>query len=193
MLEDGTVVARARALPPVRVGAIVAIAVAAAFVTWLVMRPGSDTKPVAQVAPVRATPQLVSPARLRTLAATLGYPLYWAGGRAGMRYELTEAGGGRTYIRYLPANVRAGDPRARFLAVGTYAERDAFAQTEAAGERPGAVTLELPLGGIGVYDPKRPTSVYFAYPDSNVQVEVYAANGRFARRLVVARQVVPIR
>jgi hypothetical protein len=193
MLEDGTVVSRTRALPPVRVGTIVAIAVAAAFVTWLVMRSGSNTKPVVQVASVRATPQLVSPARLRALAATLGYPLYWAGSRVGRRYELTEAGGGRTYIRYLPATVKAGDPRPRFLAVGTYADGEAFAKTEAAGKRPGAVTLELQFGGIAVYDAKRPTNVYFAYPDSIVQVEVYAPNSRVARRLVVARQVVPIR
>ena len=193
MLEDGTAVARTRALPRVRVGAIVAIGVAAALVTWLVMRSGSNTKPEAQAAPVRAMPQLVSPTRLRALAATLGYPLYWAGGQSGMRYELTEAGGGRTYIRYLPANVRAGDPRARFLAVGTYAVRDAYAQTQAAGERPGAVTLRLPLAGVAVYNPKRPTSVYFAYPDSKVQVEVYAPSSTQARRLATSGAVKPIR
>jgi hypothetical protein len=193
VLDDGTVVAKTRPLPPVRFGAIVAIALAAAFVAWLLVRPGSDSEPVSQVAPVRGRPHLVSAARLRALAATLAQPLYWAGGRAGTRYELTQAGGGRTYIRYLPANVAAGDPRARFLAIGTYAEPDAFAQTRAAGKRPGTVTLALAGGGIAVYAPKRPTSVYFAYPSSNVQVEVYDPSARIARRLVLARQVVPIR
>ncbi|MDQ2967260.1 MAG: hypothetical protein M3R37_02945 [Actinomycetota bacterium] len=192
MLEDSTVVAGERALPRLRVGAIVALALAAAFVAWLVTRPGPDIKPVAQIAPVRGAPRLVSAARLRALAATLGHPLYWAGGRAGMRYELTEAGGSRTYIRYLPASVKAGDTRARFLAIGTYAEHDALTQTQAAGARPGAVRLELGGGGIAVYDPKRPTSVYFAYPASNVQVEVYDPSARIARLLILTRQVVPI-
>jgi hypothetical protein len=204
MLED-TAAAGRQTLPSLRVGAVVATAIAAAFVTWLVMRHESNTKPVAQApareapqlasptAPVRVAPQLVSTAQLHALAAKLDHPLYWAGGRLGVQYELTDAGSGRTYIRYLPANVTAGDPRARFLAVGTYAEPGAFANIEAAGKRPGAVTINLPLGGIAVYDAKRPTSVYFANPDSNVQVEVYAPNARLARRLVVAGQVVPIK
>lgn len=193
MLEDGAVATGMRALPRMRVGAAVAIALAAGFVTWLVLRPGPDRQPVSQVAPAPAVPRLVPAARLRAHAAALGHPLYWAGRRAGLRYELTEAGGGRTYIRYLPLNVAAGDRRARFLAIGTYARQDAFSQTEAAGRRSGVVTLELSGGGIAVYDRKRPTSVYFAYPGSHVQVEVYDPSARLARQLVLARRVVPIK
>jgi hypothetical protein len=192
MLEDSPILARTRALPRVRVGAIVAIALAAGFVTWLVMRPGSDGKALSQTALVRATPQIVPPARLRALVATLGHPLYWAGARAGLRYELTQAAAGNTYIRYLPPDVQVGDRRPRFLAIGTYPEQDAFAQTKAAGKRAGAVTLKLPGKGIAVYDRARPTSVYLAYPDSNVQVEVYDPTARTARLLVLAGQVVPI-
>jgi hypothetical protein len=191
MLE-ATVVARTRAIRRARVGAVVALALAAAFVTWMVLRPSGNTEPLAKMADRSPAAKLVSPARLRSLASTLAYPLYWAGPRAGTRYELTQADG-RTYIRYLPRGVASGDPRAGFLAIGSYAAPNAFAQTRAAGTQPGAVMLALPGGGVAVYSAKRPTSVYFAYRGSDVQVEVYHPDGNAARQLVLARQVVPIR
>src|SRR5256714_3241040 len=183
MLEGSTVFARTRALRGARIGSVVAVALAAAFIAWLFIRHRTNSEPPTQIAEGTAVPQVVSPARLRAIAATTSYPLYWAAGRSGLRYELTEAGS-RTYIRYLPANVAPGDPRPRFLTIGTYAARNAFAQTRRAGKRPAAVTLPLGGGGIAVYSAKSPTSVYFAYPGSGVQVEVYDPNARTALRLV---------
>jgi len=191
MLEDSVVDTRTSAPAHVRVGAIVAIALAAGFITWLALRSGSDGKSVSPPAP--AVPEIVAPARLRALAATLGHPLYWAGPQAGMRYELTQASGDRIFIRYLPTGAHVGDRRPRFLAIGTYGQQGAFTQIRAASKRPGAVTVRLTGGGLAVYDRARPTSIYFGYPDSDVQVEVYDPSARTARRLVLAGQVVPIR
>jgi hypothetical protein len=190
MLDGSSVVARTRALRGVRFGSLVAIALAAAFVSWLLVRHNSDAEPSANVAP--AAPRLVSETRLRALAATLSYPVFWAAPQRGLRYELTQAGD-RAYLRYLPAHVAAGDRRPRFLAIGTYRDPKAFAQTRTAGRRPGAVTLSLGGGGIAVYSRERPTSIYFSYPGSGVQVEVYDPNAAVARRLVLAHRVVPIR
>jgi hypothetical protein len=192
MLDDTFVATRSR-LPRFRIGAVIAIALAAGFVTWLVFRPGTDGKPASPATSAAAVPEIVAPARLRSLAAALGHPLYWAGARPGMRYELTQAAGGRTFIRYLPAGVKVGDRRPGFLAIGTYLEQGAFAQTRAAGQRPGGVTARLTGGGLAVYNRGRPTSVYFAYPGSDLQVEVYDPSSRVARRLVLAGQVVPIK
>jgi len=180
-------------LPRFRTGAVVAIALAAGFVAWLVLRPGSNAKPLPQATPAHASPKIVAPGRLRALASTLGYPLYWVGKRAATRYELTRTAGGNTFIRYLPPQARAGDGRPAFLAIGTYPVRDPYGQIDAAARRPGAVSLRLPLGGVAVYDRATPTSVYFAYPGSKVQVEVYDPSGRTARRLVLTGQVVPIK
>lgn len=110
-----------------------------------------------------------------------------------MRYELTRTTAGNTFIRYLPSNARAGDRRALFLAIGTYRVRNPFAQIQAAARRSGAVTMSLAGGGLAVYDPAKPTSVYFAYPASKVQVEVYDPNPRTARHLVLGSQAVPIK
>jgi hypothetical protein len=110
-----------------------------------------------------------------------------------MGYELTRTAAGNIFIRYLPPNARPGDPRPAFLAIGTYPVPDAFARTRTAGKRTGAVAVGLKGGGIAVYDSARPTSVYFAYPDSKVQVEVFDPNGRTARNLVVYGRIVPIK
>jgi hypothetical protein len=192
MLGDTFIAARSR-LPHLRVGAITAVALAAGFITWLLLHSGTVGKPVSSSASSSAVPEIVAPARLRALAATLGHPLYWAGANPGLRYELTEAAGGNIFIRYLPAGVKVGDRRPGFLTIGTYPERGAFARTRAAGKRPGAVTMNLSGAGIAVYDGARPTSVYFAYPGAAVQVEVYDPSARAASRLVLGGRVVPIK
>ncbi len=53
--------------------------------------------------------------------------------------------------------------------------------------------LKVANGGVGFVDDKRPTSVYVAYPNVDVEVEVYdPAPGR-ARRLVTAGQIRHVR
>lgn len=193
MLGEGSVATRANSLPQVRLGALVAIALAAGFVTWLLLRPDSREKAATATPAARLVPQLVLPAGLRAVADRLGYPLYWAGAQSGARYELTRVASGRTFVRYLTAGAKPGDPRPAFLAVGTYALDDAFAAIKEAGRRPGTITVKLAGGGMAVYDRGRPTSVYFAYPSSKVQVEVYDPSARQARSLVLSGRVVPIR
>lgn len=192
MLGDTSIAARTR-VPHLRLGAIVAVALAAGSITWLVLRSDTGHTPVPPTASAVAVPEIVAPARLRALAATLGHSVYWVGTKPGMQYELTRAAGGRIFIRYLPLGVKVGDRRAAFLTIGTYPQQGAFAQITAAGRRPGAVTAKLTRAGIAVYDAARPTSVYFAYPGSPVQVEVYDPSSRIADRLVLGGQVVPIK
>jgi hypothetical protein len=177
----------------VRLGALVAIALAAGLVTWLLLRPDSGERPAKATPAARLVPRLVLPAQLRAVAARLRYPLYWAGTQKGTRYELTRVAGGRTFVRYLTAGANAGDPRPAFLAIGTYALDNAFGAIKAAGRRPGAITVKLAGGGMAVYDRGKPTSIYFAYPGSKVQVEVYDPSARLARSLVLLGWVVPIR
>jgi hypothetical protein len=185
-------VAARRITPRVRLGAIAALALAAAFGVWHVTRPSSQPSAEQTVAPTPARgARTVSIANLLSVAAKDSYPVYWAGSRPRMRYELTEASGGRVYIRYLPAHVRAGDPRAR-LTIGTYPVQDAYAQVQAAARRPGAVVFHLTGGTIAVYNKSRPTNVYLATPGSPVQVEVYHPTPNTARKLVLEKQIVPV-
>jgi hypothetical protein len=51
----------------------------------------------------------------------------------------------------------------------------------------------LPLkGGVAFYNRARPTSVYFAYAGSDVQVETYDPSASVARQLVESGAIKPV-
>ena len=131
----------------------VAVAVAASVVAWLALRGTSHATPV--IAP-NSGPALVSQAQLEGLAGSLDHPIYWAGPKKGYSYELTRLTGDRTYVRYLPTGVRAGDPRASYLVVGTYAQPGSFANLKRASKQKGSVSLGIPGDGLAIFSPAKP-------------------------------------
>lgn len=142
---------------------------------------------------VRPVSERVSAAELRALPAEVGHPVYWAGPDPKSTYELTRTKDGRVYLRYLPAGVRVGDSRASFLTVGTYPQRNAFTQLKATAAKLQATPIELPGGGLAYLDTSRPTSAYIAYPDGDLQVEVYTPDAARTERLLTSRRIVPVR
>ena len=179
---------RRKHLPLVLLG--VAIAAAATVVVILLVQSGSHASalPASNSGPV-----LVSQAQLERLAAATAHPLYWAGPKNGYSYELTMVRGGRVYVRYLPKGVKAGDPRPRFLVVGTYEQAGSFAYLKHAAKAKGSLSLGIDTGGVAVFSSASPTSVYFTYPGAKYQVEVYDPSADTARRLVLAGKITPIR
>jgi hypothetical protein len=167
---------------------VTAVALAVAFVAWLVLHDGDGSSE-----PKRTESAAVSVVELRSLAASLDRPVYWAGARPGFRYELTKTTQGQIYIRYLPPGVRVGDARPAFLTVGSYPQANAFARLQAAAHARGAVTVPIAGSGLAFYNKRRPTSVYFTYPGANYQVEVYDRSPARARSLVASGKIVPIR
>jgi hypothetical protein len=170
-----------------RLSALIALGLAAFFVGWLVMNRSDDA------APATGGATATSESELRSFAESAPHPVYWAGPKDGFTYELTQTTDGRVYVRYLPEGTDAGDPRARFLTVGTYPRAGAFAELKRAAGADGAVSLKLERGGLAVFSESRPTSVYFGYPDARYQVEVFHPSPTEARRLALAGQVVPVR
>lgn len=177
------------ATPQLRLGALLAIGLAAFLVGWLVMSRGGDDPLPAQGGGAAAT----SEEELRAFAASSSHPVYWAGPKRDFTYELTRTSDGRVYVRYLPEGTEVGDPRARFLTVGTYPRAGAFAELRRAARANGAVSVNLSRGGLAVFSEARPTSVYLGYPGAKYQVEVYHPSPDEARRLALAGQVVPVR
>jgi hypothetical protein len=177
-------------LPPVRVGAVVAIAALVGIGTWLLVRGGDNPKPAAVELPrngaVRAPLAL-----LTTLASSSSTPIYWAGPRSGERYELTKSTDGRVFIRYLPSGAPIGSDQP-YLTVGTYPVSDAFAVTSRLAGRSGMVKVATGGGGVAFYDEQKPTNVFLAYPHSNVQVEVYSPVAHEAQLLVGSSGVVRV-
>lgn len=172
-----------------RLGALVALGLAAFFVGWLVLNGGGGETTPTPTAAATAT----SESDLRSFAGSVSHPVYWAGPKDGYTYELTRTTDGRVYVRYLPEGTQIGDPRSRFLTVGTYPRAGAFAELQRAGRADGAMSLKLERGGLAVFSERRPTSVYLGYPDARYQVEVYHPSPTEARRLALSGQVVPVR
>jgi hypothetical protein len=188
---------------PIRIGAVVALALAVAFVVWLLVR-GNDnssssprtstvqTRPTATTPKVRETVKAATPQTLRALARASGHPIYWAGAKQRVRYELTRTTDGRVYIRYLPKGVPIGDRHAAYLIVATYPVQDAYKAVRTAAKESGAVTFHLPRGGLAVYNQSASKNVYFTYPGSKFQVEVFDPSPGRARKLVASGAIRPI-
>jgi hypothetical protein len=134
VVADGTTAGRTRQAP-IRIGAVVALALAIAFVIWLLVR-GNDNSPTTSKT-TTPTPGKTTPApretiraattqSLRALARAAGHPIYWAGPQAKVKYELTQVTDGRIYIRYLPKDAKIGDRRAAYLIVATYPVPNAY-------------------------------------------------------------------
>ncbi len=135
--------------------------------------------------------EVVSVESLRSTAAEQETPLYWAGPPEGSELELSQPSFDRTYVRYLTGGAEAGDQRP-FLTVGSYLLPDPVAALRAQGEQPDGVLVSAPGGGIVYFSKERPESVYLAYPDTGVEVEVYAPNFQQALQLVTSGRIVPV-
>lgn len=185
--------------PTVRLGAIVALAVAAGLVVWVLVGRSDNSSessepsvtatipaatPTAPAPPQAASqPSIQTVAQLHAVAAASAVPLYWAGPRAGTRLEFSQVPGVTSFVRYLPTGTPAGDLQPH-LTIATYARPNGFAEIRAASKTPKAKTIDLAGGGLAVYDPSVPTNVHLAYPKDQYQVEVFSPEAGVALRLV---------
>ena len=124
--------------PDVRVGAVVAVAIAIAFVVWLLVR-GGDSNNAASPATTgqAAGPEATTADKLRALSVELGHPVYWAGAVPDRTYELTRTSDNRIFIRYLPKGVPVGIRQAAFTIVGTYPVDNAYKVLQGLAKNPG--------------------------------------------------------
>ena len=98
--------------PRVRLGAVIAIAIAGSFVLWAAIGGcGDGGSSVAPTGSQGTEPVALSASGLSTLTAELPDPVYWVGMQAERMYELSQTADGKRYVRYLPPGVKAGDSR----------------------------------------------------------------------------------
>ena len=177
--------------PRVRLGAVLAVALGAALAAWILLEGGRTENSQAPAAPSAIGPRASTPDGLSAIAALRRSPVYWAGPRGGVVYEVTETTDGYVFVRYLPRGAEVGTPR-HLLTVATYPRGDAYGDVQAAARRPGAVAVTLGGGGLAVYDERKPTSVYVAYPGAHEQVEIYDPAASEALRLAQSELVTPV-
>jgi hypothetical protein len=167
-----------------RLGALVAIAVAAGLVAWLALRDNGSSSGT----PLNSTATAMTPAALARLARSLGHPIFWLGQKRGVTYEVTRTGNGTVYVRYLPTGVGVGSSKP-YLTVATYPFPGAYAALRAPARGKAAVTARVAHGGLALLDNGYPESVHVAYPGVDYQVEVYHPTPARAMQLVAAGQL----
>jgi hypothetical protein len=183
-----------------RPGVVIAVIVVIVVVLWLILRGGSDdgTNKAATTATTPAPPPvagvpatLMDAPTLRKFAAAQTHPVYWVGPRSGRSYEATRTTDNSIYVRYLPKGAKAGDSRAAFLTIGSYANANPLQTVRDAVAKRGGTSITLPNGAQGV-TLLAPSSVYMAFPGATSLVEVWDPDP--ARALALARKgaVVPI-
>jgi hypothetical protein len=175
-------VAKKQATLGIALGAVVVIALALVLVLS-----GEDNSPGSSDGA-----EVLSAEELREAVSGPGTPVYWAGEQAGTEIELSQPEAGRTYVRYLTGDAKAGDPRPIFLTVGTYDRPHPVQELRRQSKSEGAVLGEAPGGAVVYYDRRRPQSVYLAYPGVEAQIEVYDPDVKQALRLVNSGQIVAV-
>jgi hypothetical protein len=138
-----------------------------------------------------AKPKAATLAELRSIARSLGHPLYWAGPKKGYTYELNRNPNGTVFIRYLPPGVRVGASR-KYQSVATYPFPGALAGIQRTAREKNQRTIKLAGGGLVVFNPTVPTNVHLAFPGSDYQIEVFDPAGE-AKRIVSAGRIIAIR
>jgi hypothetical protein len=126
--------------------------------------------------------------QLRTLAASVGHPVFWLGPRDGYTYELTRTSNGSIYVRYLPSGEDVGTKKT-YLTVATYPFSGAFPAIQKVAKQKGITSLKLAHGGIAETSKADPSSVHAAYPGVDYQVEVYDPTPGTATGLVTTGQL----
>lgn len=177
-----------------RAGAVVAVLVAVGVVVWaIVAGVGGGDGGSASPTPTGSgtSPVALSASGLGTLTAVLPDAVYWVGPRRTSKYEFSRTVDGKTYVRYLPEGVKAGDAQP-LLTVGTYPMVDAFSSMQSMSRQGGSVAIEVPGGAVAFSPGGSETNAYVAFPDTDFQVEVYDPTPGRARRLVEQGAVEPV-
>lgn len=141
---------------------------------------------------LESSPHFVTASDLAALEETLGHPIYWAGERPPDQLELKQEVDGSVFLRYLPPGTEAGDPQVTFLTVGTYPVADAQAALRRVATEASTSIERLTGGAVVLPNPASEGSVYLAYPDSDLEIEVYDPTPGRALRLIRTGAIRPV-
>jgi hypothetical protein len=144
----------------------------------------------------RADEKLValSAEELQEAVANLGQTIYWAGPEENAKYTIENFGEASTFVRYLPDGKGLEDTREIYLVVATYFVNNAYEAIRAAGEEQDSVGLISPDGAAIYYSKRSPNNVYMAFPNQNIQIEIFDPTpGRAIVLATTDDAIVPVR
>jgi hypothetical protein len=176
-----------------RVSAVVAVVLAVGLLVWLLVQGGnggSSTTTTEEESAAAKTVKVVPESELLKAMKGVGYPVYWAGPRLGVEYEVQRVPG-RVYVRYLPKGEKP-ETEKPFLTVGSYEQPEALASIRDLGQKAGAILVKIPNGGSAYAEGPQATSAYMAFPGVDVQIEVYDPEAGKALSLIRSGAIVPV-
>ncbi len=141
---------------------------------------------------VGSAPRIVDVDEVLAVAGSLGHPIYWAGLKPSTQLELREEPEGSVYLRYLPEGTDAGEAPGGFLTVGTYPVADAQGALRSTAAKAGSTVSHTDDGALVLVNPAESTSVYLAYPQSDLQLEVYDPRPGRALELIRSGAIRPV-
>jgi hypothetical protein len=174
-----------------RIG-IVALALLVGIIAWVASNGGDDGESSSEPASAGVEPKILSVEELEEFADDSGHAVYWAGPLSGKVLEVSETEAGNVQIRYLDEGTEAGGGSKAVLTIGSYPLADPAGAVKGFGERKGSVARKAKDGREVAFSVEKPTSVYFAGADDDVQVEVYDPNSKRAVALALSDQVRPV-
>jgi hypothetical protein len=179
-----------------RVQIAAAVTAVVIVVLAIVLVGGGDSSPTATISTPSASAggkqvSVVSDSDLLGTLKGVGYPVYWAGPRLGVEYEVQRLPEGRTYVRYLPEGEEAESEK-QYLTVGSYEQANALGDLRKLGQQPGAILVSIPGGGSAYAEGPEATSAYLAFPGIDTQVEVFDPKGGSALKLIRSGAIVPV-
>jgi hypothetical protein len=178
----------------IRPTAAIAVAIAVGLLVWLLLIKGGGDDSSSEGDQTSSQPKAVAVVSESNLLGALegtGYPIYWAGPRAEVEYEVSRPSSDRTFIRYLPKGEKAGSEKP-FLTVGSYRQSDALAEIQKLGQKPGAVLVKAAGGGSAYAEGPDATSAYLAFPGVDTQIEVFDPEAGEALDLIRSGAIVPV-
>lgn len=110
---------------------------------------------------------------LRSVVLAKKLTVYWVGPQDGAKYTLIATTPGVAFVRYLPGGVGLNDTKTLFRAIGTYAQKNAFAVSSAGAVASGNAGFVNADGNAVFYSKARPTNVYVGIKGKDIQVEVF--------------------
>jgi hypothetical protein len=174
-----------------RISAVVAVVLAVGLLVWLLTQGGGDSSTTpTEGSEAAKTVKVVPESELLQAMKGVGYPVYWAGPRLGVEYEVQRLPG-RVYVRYLPKGEKP-ETEKPFLTVGSYEEAEALASIRELGQKAGAILVKIANGGSAYAEGPQATSAYMAFPGVDVQIEVYDPEAGKALSLIRSGAIVPV-
>jgi hypothetical protein len=119
--------------------------------------------------------------------------MYWIGPQKGYGYEVERTSNGNVFVTYLPPGVKSSGHRGAYVVIGTYPVANAADGLRKVAEKATQKITVLPSGAVVLFTPKHPRSGYIAYPNSDVEVEIYAPEPLQARKLTLSGRLRPVR